>query len=237
MNAATLPSLSAALLGSAGRVASAIAKAEDHKNPWAIFCAMGLQGDTPSLTLDAVGDALLTAINATLPKRAPRFASLAEAAKAEGRFRTLYGWYRELVRVHAANLLTELTGPNARPLTMVARGIGEAKKAAKPKVAKADKPVVDAGSADDGAGEGDGQAANRPNVAAPLTFADVRAFLVSARETMNVKQLATVEADLSVIVAEAGNLARMLETARKVAANAKANKAPRTRKAPVAKAA
>lgn len=230
----TLVKATTALVLAASGVDKAIGSSERAKAAWSGVCAMGLVGNKPSLTLDLIGSELVNACLRVATKAQAKHIATPASLSRNG-FPTAYGWFRDLVRVHEAGLckylLPSCTDNGGKPfsLTELRRGTDpvqpkrarKAKKVATPKGGKLNQTVE--------------QPAKVATPAATITFTDVRKFLVAMRKQGKVEMLAKHQADISVILAESGNIARMIETAARVAREAKAAK--KTAKVRVRKAA
>jgi hypothetical protein len=229
----TLNSVTLALVAVATGVDKAIAKAADAKSAWAAFCAAGLVGDKPSLTLDAIGEAMLEACRAKCStvrqrKQLERVSHLAKHG-----FSTAYGWLMDLRRVHEAGLtvlmLASETGNGGKPysLTELRRGTDPRQPKAKGRTGKAITPKADAEPT--------------PNATAPVAPADgltletVAAFLEAEAKRRSAKSLAdNDQAALGRITAATATMVRMVEAhikAKADKAKAKPAKAKRVRKA------
>lgn len=214
----TLATHTTAMVAAASGVDTAMRNGEHACNTWARFCAKRMMGNKPSLTLDDVSATLVAACMAVAtPKQKREIGTVGSLAK--NGFATAYGWFRMLARIEAAGMLPQL-GEAKSSLWALGKSV-PAQQPKAPRKGKAKGKTVAKGKGSD-AGTVAPQATVQPSVPAPIGFKECREFLVSVRKGKNLKAIQANEAHLSVIIAEASNIARMLETARKAQAKAKA---------------
>lgn len=227
----TLATVTVALFVPAAAIARATDKAQSACNAWSTFCAAGLVGVKPSLTLDGIGDALVTAYNAKQPVKG-RVNSPSAMNKAGGQGGVVYGWFRMLVRIAAAGD-SQLARLATEGLYTVGRGIA----ATQPQKGKG-KPAPTADKVDVNPAPVDASPVLTAAAAATvLSLKDIADRLVAMRKTDTAKAMAANEAQLTRILNEAATMGRMVATYRaelRKAAEAKAAKgkrAPRAAKA------
>lgn len=212
---ASLSTHTVAMVAAASGVDTALKSGENACNQWARFCSKRLMGNKPSLTLDDVSATLVAACLAVAtPKQRKEIGSIGTLAK-HG-FATAYGWYRMLVRIHAANMLPQLAEPKSS-LWALGKAAPSTQSPSKRKAkGKATKGKGKAETAPETAP----QATPSATPSAVMGWADVRAFLIAQRKSARggTKGLFASEADISVCVAEIGNIVGAMERARKAKA-------------------
>jgi hypothetical protein len=218
----TLASATTALVAAGSTVDKAINDTTATCTTYARFVAKGLIAKT--FTLDDASDALVAAcMIAATPKQRKEIGTIGSLSR--NGFPTVYGWFRMLVRISEAGRLADLLNVNGKPSKWTLQTLGRDCKAVQPKAPR--KASKGKGKADKAAPE----TATAPVAAAPITIKAMRTFIVALRKAGATADLMAHEADVSVILAEAGNLARLIEAKKLAAKKAKAKGTVKARKA------
>jgi hypothetical protein len=216
----TLASATSALVAAGSTVDKAINDTTATCTAYARFVAKGIIAKT--FTLDDASDALVAAcMIAATPKQRKEIGTIGSLSR--NGFPTVYGWFRMLVRISEAGRLADLLNVNGKPSKWTLQTLGRDCKAVQPKAPrKASKSKADKAAP---------ETATAPVAAAAVDYKAVRTFLVNARKAGATADLMAHEADVSVILAEAGNLARLIEAKKLAAKKAKAKGTVKARKA------
>jgi len=216
-----LSTATVAMVAAATGVDTALRNGEQACNVWARYCAKRLMGDKPSLTLDDVAATLVAACLAVAtPKQKKEIGTVGTLAK--NGFATAYGWHRMLVRIHAANMLPQLAEAKSSLWAL-----GKAAPSTQAPSSRKGKGKKGKGKAGANNGSADANVAETqlsPAPSASLGWKDVAAFVIAERKAgkADAKRLMDNEPAIANIIAELGNIARLMETARKAKARSKA---------------